>query len=305
METPVALVRDVRRVSRELVRELGFLRPTFGGINHSQCHALIELGERAFLTVAELARLLRLDKSSASRSVADLARRGLVSVRAGAEDRRRKIVCLTPKGRAQAERIHKAADTRVAGALSVLGENDRHAILQGLGLYSGALARSRAAEGITIRRIRRADDESVARIIRTVMTEFGATGPGFAIHDPEVNAMHTAYSGPRKAFFVVTDGTAVVGGGGIAPLGGTRNRVCELRKMYFLPRTRGMGLGARLLARCLEAAREMGYQRCYLETLRSMTAARRLYERTGFVAVDKPMGETGHFGCDAWYVRKI
>ena len=39
-------------------------------------------------------------------------------------------------------------------------------------------------DGFTLRPITPADDAAVANIIRTVMPEFGAGGPGFAIHDP-------------------------------------------------------------------------------------------------------------------------
>src|SRR5690606_27223481 len=107
--------------------------------------------------------------------------------------------------------------------------------------------------------------------IRTVMPEFGAVGCGFAINDPEVSHMSRAYEGPRAAYFVVTHQGRVVGGGGIAPLAGGPADVCELRKMYFLPETRGHGLGRRLIELCLDAARQRGFRVCYLETLTSMT----------------------------------
>src|ERR1700744_622365 len=102
------------------------------------------------------------------------------------------------------------------------------------------------------------------------MPEFGAKGPGFAINDPEVDFMTAAYARPRAAYFVVTDPSdsdRVLGGGGIAPLENGDARVCELRKMYFLPEARGRGAGAAILARCLDAARGFGYASCYLETL--------------------------------------
>jgi len=57
-------------------------------------------------------------------------------------------------------------------------------------------------ENVLIRPIEPRDDAAVARVIRTVMPEFGADGPGFAIHDAEVDAMHAAYSQPRSAYFV-------------------------------------------------------------------------------------------------------
>jgi putative acetyltransferase len=156
-----------------------------------------------------------------------------------------------------------------------------------------------------IRPIEARDDADVARIIRSVMPEFGATGCGFAINDPEVDWMQRAYSAPRSAYFVVERDGAVQGGGGIAPLEGGDPDVCELRKMYFLPSLRGLGAGAALMARCLDAARDFGFRRCYLETLTGMDAAMKLYERSGFRRIDGPLGNTGHGGCNTFYVREL
>lgn len=158
---------------------------------------------------------------------------------------------------------------------------------------------------LTIRPITAADDAAMAAVIRSVTTEYGAIGEGFSIHDAEVDRMAEAYGGPRAAYFVVTDGARVVGGGGIAHLEGGDTDVCELKKMYFLPEARGMGMGRAMLARCLDAARERGYTRCYLETMSIMREARRLYTRAGFTQIEAPLGATGHFSCDAWYMQRL
>lgn len=157
----------------------------------------------------------------------------------------------------------------------------------------------------TLRPIESKDDAAVASIIRAVMPEFGASGPGFAIHDAEVDTMSTAYSRPRHAYFVVEHEGKVLGGAGIAPLAGGDPSVCELRKMYFLKDARGRGVGERLLRRCLDFAREAGYQLCYLETLTGMEQAQKLYERLGFGRIPKSMGSTGHFGCNRFYTLDL
>lgn len=156
-----------------------------------------------------------------------------------------------------------------------------------------------------IRPIEPRDDAAIARIIRTVMPEFGATGDGFAINDPEVDWMSRAYAGPRSAYFVIERDGKVQGGGGVAALEGGDAATCELRKMYFLPELRGFGAGAALMAQCLDAARRIGFERCYLETLAGMDAAMRLYERTGFRRVDGPLGATGHGGCNTFYLLDL
>ena len=156
-----------------------------------------------------------------------------------------------------------------------------------------------------IRPVRPEDDAAIAAIIRTVMPEFGATGCGFAINDPEVDWMSRAYSQPRCAYFVVEQDGVVIGGAGIAPLEGGDGATCELRKMYFLPQARGCGMGAAAMQRCLQAARAAGFHQCYLETLGGMDAAMKLYERSGFTRIDGPMGATGHGGCNTFYLRAL
>jgi putative acetyltransferase len=165
---------------------------------------------------------------------------------------------------------------------------------------------SRSSEsGVHIRVITPRDNSRIATIIRAVMTEMGASGPGYSIHDAEVDYMFEAYTTPRSRYFVALYDTHIVGGCGVAPLAQSDPNVCELKKMYVLPEGRNLGVGRVLLDRCLDAARDLGYVRCYLETLHSMHAAQRLYERAGFMPVPAPLGNTGHFSCDAFYIKEL
>jgi putative acetyltransferase len=157
----------------------------------------------------------------------------------------------------------------------------------------------------TIRPIDASDDAAIAAIIRRVMPEFGADGPGFAIHDAEVDAMSRAYARPRCAYFVIERDGTVQGGGGIAPLEHGDAATCELRKMYFLPTLRGLGAGRVLIARCLETARGLGFARCYLETLTGMDAAQALYVANGFLRIEHALGDTGHHACNRFYLREL
>ena len=159
---------------------------------------------------------------------------------------------------------------------------------------------------LSFRPIQPEDDAAVAALIRRVMPEFGADGPGFAIHDPEVDHMSAAYSVPGAAYFVVEDTAGrLVGGAGVAALAGGEVSVCELRKMYFLPEARGQGMGETLLRHCLEEAKALGYRTCYLETLTGMDQALRLYAKLGFQPLCAPLGRTGHGGCDHWFAREL
>lgn len=158
---------------------------------------------------------------------------------------------------------------------------------------------------LVMRPIRPEDDPAVAAIIRTVMPEFGAVGDGFAIQDPEVDFISRAYAGPRACYFVLERDGRVVGGGGVGPLAGADDSVCELRKMYFLKEARGGGRGETLVRRCIDEARERGYRTMYLETLTGMDAAQKLYVRLGFERLNTPMGATGHHGCNRYYALAL
>ena len=155
-----------------------------------------------------------------------------------------------------------------------------------------------------IRPIAAGDNAAVAAVIRKVMPEFGADGPGFAIHDAEVDDMHGAYTHAGRMYLVVELDGVVSGGGGVAPLDGEPG-VCELRKIYFLPELRGCGAGDALMRQCLEAARALGYRQCYLETLTGMDAAQKLYAKHGFKSICGAMGKTGHFSCDRFYLLDL
>ncbi|MBM4014229.1 MAG: GNAT family N-acetyltransferase [Planctomycetes bacterium] len=75
------------------------------------------------------------------------------------------------------------------------------------------------------------------------------TGQGFAIHDADVDAMSRASAAPRSRYCVVERDRRGIGGGGFMPLAGSdpARATCELRKMYFRPEARGLGVGRALL----------------------------------------------------------
>ena len=159
--------------------------------------------------------------------------------------------------------------------------------------------------GIEIRDIDEKDNEAVKKLIHQVMMEMGADGAGFALHDDEVNNMYDAYRGQMARYFVLKKDGQVVRGGGFAHLKGASDGICELRKMYFYPGCRGLGLGRRLLDQCLFEARIAGYEKMYIETLDSMERARKLYDKFGFIRLSAPLGETGHHGCNLWYIKDL
>lgn len=162
-------------------------------------------------------------------------------------------------------------------------------------------------ESFKIRPIEQEDNALVAKIIRTVMTEFDCVGEGYSIQDPEVDNMFEAYDNESSAFYVIENEKTkrILGCGGIAPLKEAEPNICELQKMYFLNDLRGFGMGQRLLDVCLGQAIHLGYTTCYLETVSQMKAANGLYAKNGFSKLQNPLGNTGHCGCDTQYSKEL
>ncbi len=160
-------------------------------------------------------------------------------------------------------------------------------------------------EDTVIREITPEDNAQVAQVIRKVFEDMGIPKVGTAYADKALDDMYAEYNVPRAAYFVVEQQGKIVGCAGIAQLQNFEGNVCELQKMYFLEEARGKGIGSQMIQVCLERAREFGFEECYLETMPYMEAAQKLYKKNGFEYIDAPLGNTGHYSCPVWMLKKL
>ncbi|EDP69893.1 acetyltransferase, GNAT family protein [Flavobacteriales bacterium ALC-1] len=158
---------------------------------------------------------------------------------------------------------------------------------------------------IVIREIELKDNPKTAKAIRSVLIEFGVPKVGTAYEDEALDCMAETYDNDKKKYFVVAKGNDILGGAGISPLDNYDGNICELQKMYFMAEARGKGLGSEMMAKCLEFAKQAGFDQCYLETMPYMDDARKLYRKVGFKSIDKPMGDTGHYSCSVWMIKDL
>lgn len=300
------LSQSIRQYGREIVRSFGFLSPTHpSGLSFSKVHALIELGAHGPCNAKQLGEALCLEKSSTSRLVQYLLKEGWITVSLNTEDVRSKRLALSERGEEKLAEINHHADQHIFRVLDFLTPEQQEQVVVGLQNYARALEHERRSKNIQFSLIQPEDNKPLERVCREVLSEFNADKEGFAYADPELSAMFSVFNQAGWCYYVCKQEQMFLGGAGIGPLQGADSQYCELKKMYLSKQSRGLGLGKCLLSKLIAKARELNYRYMYLETLESMSDANRLYQQFGFEKLKGPMGNTGHYGCDAWYVLML
>lgn len=136
---------DLRRALRRLVRLGNLLEPH--SHHHAELHmslsemmALGELADVDSMSQQELGQLLGLEKSTVSRLVAGLERRGWVGRERAPLNRRFYQLQLTPEGRTVADRIGQDLRAHHEQLLGALTPGEREALTIGLAGLARALA---------------------------------------------------------------------------------------------------------------------------------------------------------------------
>ncbi|MEJ2801992.1 bifunctional helix-turn-helix transcriptional regulator/GNAT family N-acetyltransferase [Comamonadaceae bacterium PP-2] len=135
-------IAELRSFSRQLVRELGYLRSPVAGseLPPSTVHAILEIGMQPGIQARDLAQTLRLDKSNTSRQLAKLESLGLVRRQALDSDGRSTALFLTDEGLSLFAQAEAFGTQQVAKVLGQLDEVDQQALGRYLSLYAQALA---------------------------------------------------------------------------------------------------------------------------------------------------------------------
>ncbi len=159
--------------------------------------------------------------------------------------------------------------------------------------------------GIIYRHIRKKDNRDIAELIRSVFREFGIARPGTVYFDPTTDDLFTLFKKPGSVYWLAEEEGKIIGGCGIYPTPDLPEGCAELVKLYLHPSKRGKGIGHELMKKSLRSARRMGYDQIYLESLPELNKAISLYKKAGFEFINGPLGNSGHFGCDIWMLKKL
>ncbi|TWT43742.1 Protease synthase and sporulation negative regulatory protein PAI 1 [Phycisphaerae bacterium RAS1] len=125
-----------------------------------------------------------------------------------------------------------------------------------------------------------------------------------------VQRQRSEIAAPECRFFLAEISDALVGyaklRSGYVPKCVTHSRPIELNRMYVDPVWKGRGVGDRLMERCLEAARQAGFETMWLGVWDRNPRARRFYARWGFVEIGEHPFQFGtELQTDLVAVRRI
>ena len=159
---------------------------------------------------------------------------------------------------------------------------------------------------VTLRNIKKEDNEELARIVRASLVEFDVPKQGTVYSDPTTDQLFELFtSTANSCYFVAEEDGRLIGGCGIYPTDGLPTGHAELVKLYLTAATRGKGTGRILIEKCFEAAAELGYTHLYLESFPQLAKAVGMYEKAGFKSLDHALGNSGHFACTIWMVKEL
>ena len=282
----------VRRFNRFYTRRIGILTDDYLGTAFPlpQARVLYELGERGECTATQLGIDLALDAGYLSRLIASLRRQGLVAAQAPNEDRRRRHLTLTPKGRKAFSTLDESSRRAMGEMLAPLAPVHRDKLVQAMGAVQSVLEPHQKA--ITLRQHRAGDiGWVVSRHGKVYDDEYG-WGLGFEALVGEIAAKFLQeFDAKRERCWIAEMDGEPVGSVFVVKVSAT---VAKLRLLLVEPHARGFGIGKRLVQTCIDFSRRAGYRKLVLWTQSNLVAARGIYAALGFrKAKSEPHREFG------------
>jgi putative acetyltransferase len=159
--------------------------------------------------------------------------------------------------------------------------------------------------GLVLRQIDKRDNHTLAKIIREVFDEHDAPKYGTVYSDPTTDDLFDLFQTPKSILWVAVMDNKIVGCCGLYPTKGLNNECAELVKFYLSKKARGKGIGKKLMQKCIDSAKEFGFTQLYLESLPQFANAVNMYEKSGFVRLKNPLGDSKHNACSIWMLKDL
>jgi DNA-binding MarR family transcriptional regulator/GNAT superfamily N-acetyltransferase len=289
-----AQVSQVRAFNRFYTNVIGVLHGMYLDTPYTltEGRLLFEIARHGTVEVSWLRQALDIDAGYLSRVLSRFEAEGLLTRHRSAADARRQEIRATGAGHAAVAELDARA-VRQIGAL--LGGVDCGRLLDAMRVITEALdaapdnsARSSTGPGnaagrtVTLRPLAPGDLGWVLQRHGTVYAaEFGWDASFEAVCARiigEYTILRDRHPECARGWIAEVDGTPA----GCVFCVPDSETTARLRLLLVEPWARGLGLGARLVAQCLDFARRAGYADIVLWTYDMLAAARRIYQAAGF-----------------------
>lgn len=286
----------VRSFNRFYTRQIGLLREGLlkTPFSLTQARVLYELGHERARRSSDLAEELGLDPGYLSRLLKSFERQRLIRRSASREDRRVWEISLTPRGRAQYQRLNARSQAEVGEMLAAMDAPKQRRLVDCMRSIREVLGSPDEAEREVVIRTHRPGDIGwvVARHGELYSQEYQWDNTFEGLVAEIAGKFLTHFDERRERCWIAERGGERLGSVFLVRESKT---VAKLRLLVVEPAARGMGVGSRLVDECIAFARQSGYRKLRLWTNDILHAARRIYERAGFRLVrEEPHRSFGH-----------
>ncbi|MEN3535657.1 helix-turn-helix domain-containing GNAT family N-acetyltransferase [Microbispora sp. ZYX-F-249] len=285
------IVPEVRAFNRFYTSVIGVLGAGMHDTPYSltEARVLFELGTRESADTAGIRGMLGLDAGYLSRILTRFETDGLVSRERSAEDARRQVVRLTPKGRDTFAVLDRRSATEIETLLAKLTDPERRRLVSAMATVRSLLEPAERREPYVIRPPRAGDLGWVVHRHGALYGQEYGWGVAFEALVARIVADYVEDHDPRREGCWIAE----VRGEPVGSVFCVRkdDTTAQLRLLLVEPSARGMGIGGRLVEECLRFAAAAGYRRIMLWTRDVLASARRIYQAAGFELLEQHPGE--------------
>ncbi|MGI5375618.1 bifunctional helix-turn-helix transcriptional regulator/GNAT family N-acetyltransferase [Streptomyces sp. CA-251387] len=286
-------VQDIRAFNRfytNVIGALDYSRHLYAPYTLTEARVLYELAHSPRTDAADLRAELYLDAGYLSRILNKFEQDGLIERTTSRHDPRRRRVTLTARGRETGKLLEERSSEAVGALLATVSAAERPRLAEAMATVRTILSHGRPPrrEDVLLREPGPGDlGWIVQRNAALYAAEYGwnADYEGLVArivadfaedHDPHL----------ERVWIAELDGRPV---GSVMCVRDEAPGTARLRLLLVEPDARGLGIGDRLVTAVVDFARGVGYRDLVLWTNDVLAAARRIYQRHGFVLVaEKP-----------------